>query len=141
MLTCPTPKNTLKGLSNEWNCCDLDWKLFKLRLWLIDALLKIKIEGEVRVTLWFIYSCFLCVFQQVEKVIKHRELEQKLADAKLEQATAILMEEKGKNQKEKELVSEGDVESGLRWGCFTYLVPSGKWKNLVCVIPLSFPDK
>ena len=75
-----------------------------------------------------IYSCFLCVFQQVEKVIKHRELEQKLADAKLEQATAILMEEKGKNQKEKELVSEGDVESGLRFGAslILYLVESGK---------------
>ena len=40
----------------------------------------------------------------MEKVIQHRELEQKLADAKLEQASAILMEEKGKNQKEKEVV-------------------------------------
>ena len=40
----------------------------------------------------------------MEKVIQHRELEQKLADAKLEQASAVLMEEKGKNMKEKELV-------------------------------------
>lgn len=40
----------------------------------------------------------------MEKVIQHRELEQKLADAKLEQASAILMEEKGRSQKEKELV-------------------------------------
>lgn len=47
-------------------------------------------------------SSFL--LQHVEKVLKHRELEQKLADAKLEQATAILMEEKEKNQKERELV-------------------------------------
>ncbi|XP_045195733.2 alpha-taxilin-like isoform X3 [Mercenaria mercenaria] len=42
--------------------------------------------------------------KQVEKVIQHRELEQKLADAKLEQASAILMEEKGRSQKEKELL-------------------------------------
>lgn len=37
-------------------------------------------------------------------VIQHRELEQKLADAKLEQASAVLVEEKSKRQKEKELV-------------------------------------
>lgn len=42
--------------------------------------------------------------KQVEKVIQHRELEQKLADAKLEQASAILMEEQGRNQKEKEML-------------------------------------
>ncbi|XP_052811894.1 alpha-taxilin-like isoform X3 [Mya arenaria] len=42
--------------------------------------------------------------QQVSKVIQHRELEQKLADAKLEQASAILMEEQGRSQKEKELI-------------------------------------
>ncbi|KAL4233589.1 hypothetical protein ACF0H5_008270 [Mactra antiquata] len=42
--------------------------------------------------------------KQVEMVIKHRELEQKLADAKLEQASAVLTETKTKNQKEKELL-------------------------------------
>ncbi|XP_052237889.1 gamma-taxilin-like isoform X2 [Dreissena polymorpha] len=41
---------------------------------------------------------------QVAKVIQHRELEQKLADAKLEQATAILQEEQGRSQKERELL-------------------------------------
>ncbi|KAL3881569.1 hypothetical protein ACJMK2_027992 [Sinanodonta woodiana] len=42
--------------------------------------------------------------KQVEKVMQHRELEQKLADAKLEQATAILNEEQARSKKEREVL-------------------------------------
>lgn len=43
-------------------------------------------------------------FQQVEKVMQHRELEQKLADAKLEQANAYLAEEQERSRKEHAVV-------------------------------------
>lgn len=53
-------------------------------------------------------SDVLSVLQQLEKLIKHRELEQQLADTKLQQAAIILKEEKERNLKEKELVSSRD---------------------------------
>jgi hypothetical protein len=43
--------------------------------------------------------------QQIEKLAKHRELENQLSEAKLAQAAAILKEEQERNIKEKELVS------------------------------------
>ncbi|KAJ8314882.1 hypothetical protein KUTeg_007032 [Tegillarca granosa] len=55
--------------------------------------------------------------KQVEKVMQHRELEQKLADAKLQQANAILQEEQERSKKEKELLflqaSEGQKKATL----------------------------
>ncbi|XP_070189864.1 alpha-taxilin-like isoform X2 [Littorina saxatilis] len=42
--------------------------------------------------------------QQIEKMAKHRDLENQLADAKLSQAAAILKEEQERNLKEKELI-------------------------------------
>nr|KAG5708926.1 hypothetical protein BaRGS_009335 [Batillaria attramentaria] len=42
--------------------------------------------------------------QQLEKLMKHRELEQQLADAKLQKAAAILKEEQERNLKEKEIL-------------------------------------
>ena len=76
-------------------------------------------------------------------MIQHRELEQKLADAKLEQASAILMEEKGKNQKEKELVMSSSRKNTLHldinhmfWNtlsltlvCVIRVTPSSLWFN------------
>ena len=44
--------------------------------------------------------------QQMEKLVKHRDLENQLAEAKLQQAAAILKEEQEKHLKEKELVGE-----------------------------------
>ena len=43
--------------------------------------------------------------QQLEKLVKHRELEQQLYEAKLQQAAAVLKEEQERNGREKELVS------------------------------------
>ena len=43
--------------------------------------------------------------QQLEKLVKHRELEQQLYEAKLQQAAAVLKEEQERNNREKELVS------------------------------------
>ncbi|XP_069141677.1 alpha-taxilin-like isoform X2 [Argopecten irradians] len=55
--------------------------------------------------------------KQVEKVMQHRELEQKLADAKLAQSNAILKEEQERNKKEKELLviqaTEGQKKATL----------------------------
>lgn len=55
--------------------------------------------------------------QQLEKLIKHRELEQQLADTKLQQAAIILKEEKERNLKEKELLllqaSEGHKKNSV----------------------------
>ena len=42
--------------------------------------------------------------KQVEKVMQHRELEQKLADARLAQSNAILKEEQERSKKEKEVL-------------------------------------
>lgn len=42
--------------------------------------------------------------KQVEKVMQHRELEQKLADARLAQSNAILKEEQERSKKEKEIL-------------------------------------
>ncbi|XP_033740024.1 alpha-taxilin-like isoform X6 [Pecten maximus] len=55
--------------------------------------------------------------KQVEKVMQHRELEQKLADAKLAQSNAILKEEQERNKKEKEMLviqaTEGQKKATL----------------------------
>ncbi|KAK3098845.1 hypothetical protein FSP39_023637 [Pinctada imbricata] len=55
--------------------------------------------------------------KQVEKIMQHRELEQKLADAKLQQASSILTEEQERNKKEKELLllqaTEGQKKATL----------------------------
>lgn len=62
-------------------------------------------------------SDVLSVLQQLEKLIKHRELEQQLADTKLQQAAIILKEEKERNLKEKELVSSRDSLVSALWSC------------------------
>ena len=62
-------------------------------------------------------------------MIQHRELEQKLADAKLEQASAILMEEKGKNQKEKELVMSSLCKKYLASRHKSYVLEGAHWPN------------
>ena len=43
--------------------------------------------------------------QQLEKLVKHSELERQLSEAKLQQAAAVLKEEQERNNREKELVS------------------------------------
>lgn len=43
--------------------------------------------------------------QSLEKIFKHRDLQQKLADAKLEQADVLLKEAEEKHKREKEYVS------------------------------------
>lgn len=64
-------------------------------------------------------SDVLSVLQQLEKLIKHRELEQQLADTKLQQAAIILKEEKERNLKEKELVSSRDSLVSALWSCWS----------------------
>ncbi|XP_041352272.1 alpha-taxilin-like [Gigantopelta aegis] len=49
--------------------------------------------------------------QQVEKIMKHRELEKQLADAKLAQANAIMAEQEERGKKEKELLILQATES------------------------------
>ncbi|XP_062581463.1 alpha-taxilin-like isoform X3 [Saccostrea cucullata] len=51
--------------------------------------------------------------KQVEKVMQHRELEQKLADAKLEQANAYLAEEQEKCRKEHLVAAENAKRAAL----------------------------
>ncbi|XP_022292525.2 uncharacterized protein LOC111103499 isoform X2 [Crassostrea virginica] len=51
--------------------------------------------------------------KQVEKVMQHRELEQKLADAKLEQASAYLAEEQEKSRKEHLVAVESSKRAQL----------------------------
>lgn len=49
--------------------------------------------------------CLNFLFQNLEKVFKHRDLQQKLAETKLEQAKLLLKEEGEKHKNEKECVS------------------------------------
>ncbi|XP_048769330.2 alpha-taxilin-like isoform X2 [Ostrea edulis] len=51
--------------------------------------------------------------KQVEKVMQHRELEQKLADAKLEQANAYLAEEQERSRKEHAVAAESAKRAAL----------------------------
>lgn len=51
--------------------------------------------------------------KQVEKVMQHRELEQKLADAKLEQANAYLAEEQERSRKEHAVAAESSKRAAL----------------------------
>ena len=50
--------------------------------------------------------------------MQHRELEQKLADAKLQQASAILTEEQERNKKEKEMVCYTISNHWTMPGCY-----------------------
>ena len=60
----------------------------------------ILIVYNFKIGMLFFNGSSLLFLQQVEKVMQHRELEQKLADAKLEQASAYLAEEQEKSRKE-----------------------------------------
>ena len=60
----------------------------------------ILIVDNFKIGMLFFNGSSLLFLQQVEKVMQHRELEQKLADAKLEQASAYLAEEQEKSRKE-----------------------------------------
>lgn len=51
--------------------------------------------------------------QHLDKIFKHRELQQKLVDAKLEQAQEMLKEAEERHTREKEYVP---VISGCLWG-------------------------
>lgn len=48
----------------------------------------------------------MIVYQNLEKVFKHRDLKEKLLETKLEQANLILREAEGKHKLEKELVRQ-----------------------------------
>lgn len=48
---------------------------------------------------------FSSVLQSLEKINKHRDLQQKLIEAKLQQANALLTEAEEKHKREKEYVS------------------------------------
>ncbi len=56
------------------------------------------------ITIRVIQMCVLVCFQHIEKVFKHKDLEQQLVDAKLAQANLMMTEEKEKGLKEKQLV-------------------------------------
>lgn len=48
---------------------------------------------------------FVCCLQSLEKINNRRDLQQKLTDAKLQQANALLAEAEEKHKREKEYVS------------------------------------
>lgn len=50
-------------------------------------------------------SCFYSLLQHIDKVFKHKDLQQQLVDAKLHQAQALLKDSEDRHQKEKEFVS------------------------------------
>lgn len=53
-----------------------------------------------------------CVFfmQTLEKIFKHRDLQQKVADAKLEEANMLLTQAEEKHKREKEYVRQTDTD-------------------------------
>lgn len=48
--------------------------------------------------------------QHIDKVFKHKELQQQLVDAKLQQAQEMLKEAEERHQREKDFVSVGAVD-------------------------------
>lgn len=46
-------------------------------------------------------------FQHIDKVVKHKDLQQQLVDAKLHQAQELLNESEERHEKEKEFVIDG----------------------------------
>lgn len=53
-----------------------------------------------------------CVFfmQTLEKIFKHRDLQQKVSDAKLEEANMLLTQAEEKHKREKEYVRQADTD-------------------------------
>lgn len=80
----------------------------------LNSILKTSLSCYLSMNNWIFFSLISSIsiviwilgiyFQQVEKVMQHRELEQKLADAKLEQANAYLAEEQERSRKEHAVV-------------------------------------
>lgn len=64
---------------------------------------------------WPSYHAFL---QHIDKVFKHKDLQQQLVDAKLQQAQEMLKEAEERHQREKDFVRLGPCtgESGRRGG-------------------------
>lgn len=59
---------------------------------------------------WFMLMCFLpFTLQHIDKVFKHKELQQQLVDAKLQRTTEIMKEVDEEHHRELEIVSEGGV--------------------------------
>lgn len=61
----------------------------------------------------------ICVnaFQHIEKVVKQKDLQQQLVDAKLHQAQELLKESEDRHDREKEFVKNLSVNLSL--DCFT----------------------
>lgn len=53
--------------------------------------------------------------QHIDKVFKHKDLQQQLVDAKLQQAQEMLKEAEERHQREKDFVSLGAVLRALRF--------------------------
>lgn len=81
-----------------------------IRNFYLNSILKTSWSCYLTINIFLISSTSIVIwilgiyFQQVEKVMQHRELEQKLADAKLEQANAYLAEEQERSRKEHAVV-------------------------------------
>lgn len=55
------------------------------------------------------YSSLYFFIQSLEKIFKHRDLQQKLSDAKLEEANMLLSQAEEKHKREKEYVRHTDL--------------------------------
>lgn len=83
-----------------WCICAAPWSIFLLLegrrgLWVLGLL-------SGRVSDWW-----RCPWQHIDKVFKHKDLQQQLVDAKLQQAQEMLKEAEERHQREKDFVSLG----------------------------------
>lgn len=79
--------------------------------------------------------------QHIDKVVKHKDLQQQLVDAKLHQAQELLKESEERHDREKDFVRDPITGTHTKYNIPTPALSSAKCNNDVCPPCLALPPQ